>query len=63
MSMTSTTDGFASVRESVTSRDAETTASTLDFEYVDLVTILLNRDKIFNIRFESYIYYSTNTHT
>ena len=35
MSMTSTTDGFASVRESVTSRDAETTASTLDFEYVD----------------------------
>jgi hypothetical protein len=61
MSMTSTTDGFASVRESVTSRDAETTASTLDFEYVE--TILLNRDKIFNIRFESYIYYSTNTHT
>ena len=30
----STTEGFASVRESVTSRDAEVTAQRLDFQYV-----------------------------
>ena len=31
-----TTEGFASVRESVTSRDAEVTAQRLDFQYVVL---------------------------
>ena len=31
-----TTEGFASVRESVTSRDAEVTAQRLDFQYVSL---------------------------
>ena len=35
-STSSTTDGFASVRESVTSHDADVTAQRLNFQYVFL---------------------------